>query len=300
MIRISLFKNWPLKILSLLLAMIVWLYVMSDQNPPVETSITVPLEVHNLGEGMVASDLPETVKISLKTSRGRLSDIGDNDIRAYIDVAGLGEGRHTLRIKTFAPPKVEVAEVNPERVSFHIDESGRRTLPVEAQFASGNENPSLKAELSEKQVVVTGPSSLLQTVYRAVVYIDPSNRPASFRLTAEPVLLGYDGKPVDGLKVQPVEVEVTVTGNDFVRRQVKVNPQLTGKPARKIQSVQCDPGQVWLSGPQAAVNNPGDSFVATEPIDVGKLTGTQTIEVRLIVPDGVRCETDKVRVTIEF
>ena len=43
-------KNWGIKILCLISAIIVWLYVMRDQNPVIEVAYTVPVQVQNLDQ----------------------------------------------------------------------------------------------------------------------------------------------------------------------------------------------------------------------------------------------------------
>ena len=45
---IHLKRNWPAKLLSLLAAIVMWFFIMRDQNPVMEVTYTVPVQVQNL------------------------------------------------------------------------------------------------------------------------------------------------------------------------------------------------------------------------------------------------------------
>ena len=62
-------KNLTAKIIALIMAIILWVYVMNEQNPPVETSMDTPLEVRNLSTSVIAVDIPETVRVKVRGPR---------------------------------------------------------------------------------------------------------------------------------------------------------------------------------------------------------------------------------------
>lgn len=62
-------KNVVMKIFAIILAIILWLYVMNEQNPPIESSFNIPLEVRNTATSNVVSDVPETVRIKIRGPR---------------------------------------------------------------------------------------------------------------------------------------------------------------------------------------------------------------------------------------
>ena len=49
---------WLPKFLCLMAAFAFWVYVMNEQNPLVENSYTVPVEVRNLDRSLVALNVP--------------------------------------------------------------------------------------------------------------------------------------------------------------------------------------------------------------------------------------------------
>ena len=54
---IHLKRNWPAKLLSLLAAIVMWFFIMRDQNPVMEVTYTVPVQVQNLSSGYIVEDL---------------------------------------------------------------------------------------------------------------------------------------------------------------------------------------------------------------------------------------------------
>ncbi|GAG93306.1 unnamed protein product, partial [marine sediment metagenome] len=64
------FKNWflkniDIKLLSLFLAIIIWLYIAGGENPMVENFIDISLTQTNLGEDLVIKEFPTNVSVGI-------------------------------------------------------------------------------------------------------------------------------------------------------------------------------------------------------------------------------------------
>ena len=55
------------KILSLLAAIVMWFFIMRDQNPVMEVSYTVPVQVQNLATDYIIEDAPQYVRVTWAT-----------------------------------------------------------------------------------------------------------------------------------------------------------------------------------------------------------------------------------------
>lgn len=64
--------NLPVKLLALAVAIVLWLYVMNDQNPGMEGSYTVPVTVEHAPDGYQLSTDSETVTIRVRGPRSFL------------------------------------------------------------------------------------------------------------------------------------------------------------------------------------------------------------------------------------
>ena len=71
--------NLPAKILALVIAVILWGYVMNDQNPSIENTYTVQLDVVNAPEGYKITKDASNVKLRVRGPRslaGRRPGLG--------------------------------------------------------------------------------------------------------------------------------------------------------------------------------------------------------------------------------
>lgn len=62
---IHLKRNWPAKLLSLLAAIVMWFFIMRDQNPVMEVTYIIPVQVQNLNSGYIIEDAPDVVRVVL-------------------------------------------------------------------------------------------------------------------------------------------------------------------------------------------------------------------------------------------
>jgi YbbR domain-containing protein len=98
----------------------------------------------------------------------------------------------------------------------------------------------------------------------------------------------------------PSQIEVTFERRG--RKKVRVKPDVVGEPAPgfKLERVEVDPPQVWLTGARSRVLRVGEAL--TETIDVSGLEASAERQVKLSLADRVWMEDAKpvtVRIAIE-
>ena len=88
--------------LSIVLAMIVWLVAVIQQNPFTTNEFRepIPITVRGLAENLqTVQDLSrETTKIILKAPAKTWSDLRSDDFTAYIDLDGYAAGEHEVQV----------------------------------------------------------------------------------------------------------------------------------------------------------------------------------------------------------
>ncbi|MEW6202909.1 MAG: CdaR family protein, partial [bacterium] len=94
-----LINNYPIKLLSLALAVILWLYVNSEQAPKLQTEIPVKLKYVNLPPQYITMGAPNTITVKLAGEPGVLAAVVPGKLTAIIDLTGLSEGRHRVPVK---------------------------------------------------------------------------------------------------------------------------------------------------------------------------------------------------------
>ena len=122
-----LLEHWPLKLLSLVFAVALWVFVVSGDRG--EAVFTVPLALAgappNLGVAQVGV---ETVVVRVQARRSVLSRLREGDFRAEVSLEGAQPGRFVARIQpqnVSAPQGVRVVQVSPAQVRVLLEVAAR-------------------------------------------------------------------------------------------------------------------------------------------------------------------------------
>src|SRR5437764_15082071 len=97
----SLFRHLGLKLLSLGLAVSLWMVVSGEET--VERSLRVPLELQQFPAGLeLQGEPPSTVDVRVRGASGTLGRVSSGDIVAVLDLRGARAGRRLFHL----PPEL--------------------------------------------------------------------------------------------------------------------------------------------------------------------------------------------------
>ena len=173
-------NNNVIKILSIIVAIVMWLYVMNEQNPQVTYLVRdVPVKMLNLDESKFAikdNSNDFTVNVKVKGRRSLVVDLKPVDINAEVSLRGRMEGDNLIRVDATVPSNVELLEVSPREIMVALDGIIEEQMPVSVDIvgtpASGFADvaPSTKPQA----VVLKGPRTMVNAVKRVSTSIDIS------------------------------------------------------------------------------------------------------------------------------
>ena len=84
-------ENWMMKLLSLVFALVLWFFVMGEQN--LEQGYAVPVSLTNIPEGLIVSnDIPSLIDVRISGPRTILMNLQQRDLAINIDLKGLAPG----------------------------------------------------------------------------------------------------------------------------------------------------------------------------------------------------------------
>jgi YbbR domain-containing protein len=288
---------------SLLLAVIAWLVVIYQTNPPGQVVIQgVPLAVSSPPAGMVLMNtLPSTVNVELQTTRDRSQTLTAASLQAGLDLLELPAGVHSAPVQVAAAdPSVQVLSVTPKSVDVSLEQELTRQITPTVMIGDLKSLPPGYAvgepALAPQQLGLSGPTSLVERVATARVDLLVGERRADFQEAVRPQLLDSDGKPVEGVQASPQQVVVTVpVRRTAFTRQVGIQPTLDEKglePGYEVQSIEVVPSSVTLTGPQAALDA-ADAYLVTAPISLTHHYSDFSVETPLVVPYGLAAVDDQ-------
>jgi len=182
-------ENWPVKIISIALALI--LFIFHRMNTLATRPLSVPLTIETDAALIPASPFPQNIRVNLRGEDAGIRSILDSDLEAFVDLSMFETGgwyRAPVQVrKKGSALNVEPLEitVNPIEISVQLDRRTGRTFPLEAvtrgKVSSGFDMVSYS--ISPAEIVVTGPSGVMETI--SVLYTEPvdlDGRNADFRV----------------------------------------------------------------------------------------------------------------------
>jgi YbbR domain-containing protein len=160
-----------LKLLSLLLAIGLWLLVAHD--PPAEVEMNVPLEFRNLPDNLEIDSASFTeAQIRIRGPERVIHRLQPADVRAEIDLAGVQPGERTFDLtgrQVHIPQDLAVVQIIPGQFHLSFDNRATRTIEVRPRvtgnFASGMRVAQVIADPAN--VTITGPLRRIQAVEAA-------------------------------------------------------------------------------------------------------------------------------------
>ena len=166
-------EDWSLKLLSLAIAIVLWLLV-TGQNEPVTAHVNVQLNFIRPQSLEISNDPPRTVDVMLTGSRNKLDDLSSLDLVATVDLMDQRAGEKVLRLADKAqislPQGIKVDGFQPSAIPIRLEEVVDRQVKVEAKIegkpADGYEVYSVYS--NKGSIAVRGPASHVNTLEKVM------------------------------------------------------------------------------------------------------------------------------------
>lgn len=163
-----LLKHLGLKVLSLVLALVLWMVVSGEET--VERGLRVPLELQQVPPGLeLTGEIPTAVDLRVRGPSSTLGRLTAGDVVAVLDLRTAAEGRRLFPLtpeQMRVPFGVEVAQVTPAAVALAFELSATKQVPV-APSVDGHPAPGyvVGAKTADPaRVEVVGPESVVKNV----------------------------------------------------------------------------------------------------------------------------------------
>lgn len=298
------FEWWLPKLLCLIAACALWVYVMNEQNPQVENTYTVPVETRNLDRSLVATNVPSTVKVKVRMARSDMIYMRADNIKAYVDLTGITDGDYpNTPIHVSVPGDESVVSVTPKTFDLNVDTYAVKTLPANVQiFGTPETNFSVESKkVTPDTITIAGSSSMIAKADRAVVSVNIAGKEKSFTEFDSVNILDADGNTVTGLDIMPSQVKVAVKMKEATKLgNLPIRIDTKGEPAKGYKV-----GRITITPPVATITAPISFFsnnktLDLDPIDVTGASADIHQVVNVNVPSGGSVAVPKVTVVVEI
>ncbi len=201
-------------LLSLVIALGIWLYVVTVVSPESEATIhqiPVLLEGENLlaeRDLIIVSNKNFTVDLKLIGNRVDLSKLTSSNITLSADLSQITEpGEHNIRYSVAYPGSVdgnniETLEKNPQYITLSVVERDWKEVPVKVDYGNSRvpegylvdrQNP----KLDHATIIVTGPKTTLAHLNHAKIQVSLTGKVSTIVDNFHPVLCDKNGEPLE-------------------------------------------------------------------------------------------------------
>ena len=296
-------ENLPARIICLLVACGLWVYVMTDQNPIMERNVEVRLQQMNLPNHMMAFNVPDKVVVKVRGTRTKVSDNLENKIVATLNMKTATEGQQTIPVKvSFA--NGDVVQVIPSEVSVYVDTVSEKKVPVVTRIvgAISNDMTIGHSVITPAQVTLRGATHRIDKVNKVVAPIDVTDHQGDFQSESELVAVSDDGYDIPNMKIIPERVMVQATMvSQMLSVDIPVKLVMSGELPKGIIVTKSEvlPNKVRITAPPSMLKEL--KAINTKPVDVSKLEGSMVVAAELDLPEKVIPElrTVQIRLSVE-
>lgn len=228
-------------ILSLLASFLLWAYMTSTEEIPIDRTFKVPVVFQGAEElrssrGLIVTGADvDTVTIQVRGSRGNIGYLHGSDLMAEVDVSGILQAREMEANYTIVwPSSVDQSDVSiigksPETIQFSVVQESAKTVEVKGVF-SGSLAEGYMADpilVEPSTITLYGPESELQNVSNACVYINRDNVDTTLGpIKSTYVLLDADGNEVPIQEITSDRSTVTVTLPVLMKKELPLTVNL--------------------------------------------------------------------------
>lgn len=271
-------ENILLKILSFVISVLLWAYVIYSENPIVYRTIVVKPHVKNLDEKRFYI-MNEIKDMHMEIGIRRLDMLNRdilNNIRVELDLSGLKKGKYELVPIIKGNNNIEIKSIKPKKMKIIIGEISKKELEIFPHITKLTDLYILnlngkKITLVPEKVMVKGKQEILDRIKQAVIFIDIFNE-GRFNKKCKVFLLDKNQNqfkdPSNSVIIEPSEVTAKFSVAALIEKNVKVKVVTKGLPldGYKIKEIDINPPEVLIKGIPEIVK---DIFsVTTEVIDV--------------------------------
>lgn len=293
-------RDSVLKIVSLLVSIILWFYIIIVVDPSVDITIRdIPVRYTNQdiladNELCIVNESKPTVTIKIRGSRKKIASIDEKNVYATVDVSNITKkGKASLPIGLSIPYEYsEIVSKKPYNAELIIDEVSEKEVEITVVKSGNVANGYIAgaAETADKKVKLSGSLSLLDDIGGAAVILNYDNRNAEINDTAKISLIDKAGKTIDNKSYiyEVIEMDISETQIFCPVFKLKTVPvKLDDAAAAELGShkISIQPSNVTVYGATEILNSVNEIY--TESFSVSEVTGEGDGKVQLVIPEGI-------------
>ena len=284
--------------ISILLAIIFWLYVRAENDIPMENQVRgIPIQIANEdvleSRGLMVSEIdPETINITFEGSSSVVPRLNRNNVTVSVDVSRItSEGSYDLTYTVAMPTNLNTTggsgitrSSNVESIRVTVVPLYTREISIEGTFvgevADGYQAGEL--EITPETVTISGEESVVNQVARAVVEVGGDALTETYTGDLPITLLDRDGNVIEDDRISlSVDTALVILPVQVVRDvplTVNLIPGggISQEDIDRYVKVEIDPATISVAG--SAEDLEAITSISLGDIDLSTVLTTASVE----------------------
>ena len=278
-------------LMSFLIAIILWAYVIGEINPVttksfVDVNINLENQIALEERGLAIESISEDkINVTVKGERSRVQNVEKDDVYAEVDLALARAGHNELDVNVRTPEKVNVDKKSINKVRLTVGELVSEERPTKVVYvgATNSDLEPYTIERTPEKVIIRGAMSNVEKVSQVVAKVRVDQiKDKETTAEAELVPVDKNGKVVNWIRLSSsqIQVKAVMTKTKKVDLDVPIQGNDSGDVKLDYQKT------VIIKGNADVVKE--ISKIETEPVDLSAYDQNTTIELKPILPKGVQ------------
>lgn len=301
-------NDLTLKIVSVVLAIILWYIVITEQNPVISSEVIIPVKLINIDSltenDMILMDDPQSFSITyrLKGRRDILKNINEKSVKAIADMRGYkSKGDNVVPVEVSGiPQEVDIISKSGDSIRVRLEPIINLQMPVSVNIMGSPKEgfASMTALTNPAEVVIRGAESQVNFVKKVAVDIDVAEAFDLFTKKIPVKVLNSDNKDILNIELTPSVVEVTVPIEST--KKVAINPDIQGSPATGniINGYSISPSDIYIVGNKELLDSV--TSISTEKIDISGASDKIQKNIKLKLPQGIEMVNKSENIVIDI
>lgn len=299
-------KNLNYKIVSVITAILLWIYVVATVNPTIEREYkNVPIIYKNL-DYIYSNDLDivgekyANVNVKLSGQTNDFINVTEADIRAEVDLKNFDEEADSIQINFYVPNNLRLVDKSISEVPIKIEKVISKEIKVEIkQEGTPSDNLAvLLGSVIPESVVVEGASSKVDQAAKAIALQNMEEIKSNTTRNVPITIVDSNDEEIVGLKLSQNFVNVSFETYKLVNLPIKF--VTTGELDKDISVVDFE-----LSQTEVALLIPPDvkidtKEIETKPFDLSQVKESGKYNFELHLPEGSMLREKDKEFTVDY
>ncbi len=301
--------NLGLKILSLIIALLLWLLVVNVSKPEITDMKTVILEIENQDafdkEAKTWQIDHDKVKITYRVRSDVASSVKASDFRAYInlqDYSITGSVPVYVEILNGKDALIDDVAATPQVIKVSIEDIQEKKFTIDSKV-TGNpaDGFTIAATTTSPEVIyATGPVSEIGRIFSIGIVADVSGLEENKDGSAKPILYDANGNEIQVQNVKLSQEDISYSVTVHKKKSVNLLSSVSGLPAEgfRYESTTVSPGSIELASTPVKIDSMNSFDLPVVDIEGASENVVQTFDIRDYLPTGVELAQQDHEVTV--